>query len=138
MRDNLTVPSVQTIPVVPLDRLRFADHLQAGDVVGWPQGPGEPLALTEALVAQRHALEDCALLFGLTQSGTLRPELVDAFRLHALNGAGTSRRVTSSAEIFPCHVSSIPGRSEEHTPELQSLMRISYAVFCLQHTTPQI
>src|SRR3546814_6042033 len=23
------------------------------------------------------------------------------------------------------------GRSEEHTPELQSLMRISYAVFCL-------
>src|SRR3546814_15403033 len=24
----------------------------------------------------------------------------------------------------------IPGRSEEHTSELQSLMRISYAVFC--------
>src|SRR3546814_10349978 len=30
------------------------------------------------------------------------------------------------------------GRSEEHTSELQSLMRISYAVFCLkkQKTTP--
>src|SRR3546814_4897605 len=28
----------------------------------------------------------------------------------------------------------LPGvRSEEHTSELQSLMRISYAVFCLQH-----
>src|SRR3546814_4790189 len=26
----------------------------------------------------------------------------------------------------------IPGRSEEHTSELQSLMRISYAVFCLK------
>src|SRR3546814_6617403 len=26
----------------------------------------------------------------------------------------------------------IPGRSEEHTSELQSLMRTSYAVFCLQ------
>src|SRR3546814_8819020 len=26
----------------------------------------------------------------------------------------------------------LPGRSEEHTSELQSLMRISYAVFCLQ------
>src|SRR3546814_5177190 len=25
-----------------------------------------------------------------------------------------------------------PSRSEEHTSELQSLMRISYAVFCLQ------
>src|SRR3546814_2878084 len=26
-------------------------------------------------------------------------------------------------------------RSEEHTSELQSLMRISYAVFCLKHNT---
>src|SRR3546814_1936609 len=26
----------------------------------------------------------------------------------------------------------LPDRSEEHTSELQSLMRISYAVFCLQ------
>src|SRR3546814_1923254 len=35
---------------------------------------------------------------------------------------------------------SLPGpRSEEHTSELQSLMRISYAVFCLKkhkHTNP--
>src|SRR3546814_10202613 len=37
------------------------------------------------------------------------------------------------------------GRSEEHTSELQSLMRNSYAVFCLKtkkkrkgHTTPQL
>src|SRR3546814_7713690 len=31
-------------------------------------------------------------------------------------------------------------RSEEHTSELQSLMRISYAVFCLKqkHNTPQL
>src|SRR3546814_5592094 len=28
-------------------------------------------------------------------------------------------------------------RSEEHTSELQSLMRISYAVFCLKKTKPQ-
>src|SRR3546814_2307603 len=28
--------------------------------------------------------------------------------------------------------STIKGRSEEHTSELQSLMRISYAVFCLK------
>src|SRR3546814_23934 len=30
---------------------------------------------------------------------------------------------------------SAPGRSEEHTSELQSLMRISYAVFCLKKQT---
>src|SRR3546814_3430443 len=29
------------------------------------------------------------------------------------------------------------GRSEEHTSELQSLMRISYAVFCLQKKNKQ-
>src|SRR3546814_5581029 len=30
------------------------------------------------------------------------------------------------------HAQEIGGRSEEHTSELQSLMRISYAVFCLK------
>src|SRR3546814_7849975 len=29
-----------------------------------------------------------------------------------------------------------PGRSEEHTSELQTLMRHSYAVFCLKKKTP--
>src|SRR3546814_4135517 len=29
-------------------------------------------------------------------------------------------------------LSAVEGRSEEHTSELQSLMRISYAVFCLK------
>src|SRR3546814_1504049 len=29
----------------------------------------------------------------------------------------------------------LPGRSEEHTSELQSLMRTSYAVFCLKKKT---
>src|SRR3546814_4396158 len=36
--------------------------------------------------------------------------------------------VSNCAEIMPVK----PGRSEEHTSELQSLMRISYAVFCLK------
>src|SRR3546814_6013374 len=38
----------------------------------------------------------------------------------------------------PCHLARADDRSEEHTSELQSLMRISYAVFCLKtkkHTT---
>src|SRR3546814_8752386 len=32
-------------------------------------------------------------------------------------------------------VDRVPDRSEEHTSELQSLMRISYAVFCLKKKT---
>src|SRR3546814_8386964 len=35
-----------------------------------------------------------------------------------------------ATEFWPSDV--LPGRSEEHTSELQSLMRISYAVFCLK------
>src|SRR3546814_2220327 len=35
--------------------------------------------------------------------------------------------------VLPPEMPVLPvGRSEEHTSELQSLMRISYAVFCLQ------
>src|SRR3546814_3088482 len=33
---------------------------------------------------------------------------------------------------YPLAVAELLGRSEEHTSELQSLMRISYAVFCLK------
>src|SRR3546814_10718275 len=35
----------------------------------------------------------------------------------------------------PRHVIVVDPRSEEHTSELQSLMRISYAVFCLKKKT---
>src|SRR3546814_9686557 len=40
-------------------------------------------------------------------------------------------RKISSNRCFPARMSDIR-RSEEHTSELQSLMRISYAVFCLK------
>src|SRR3546814_1532013 len=40
---------------------------------------------------------------------------------------GTDKAVLEGLETFL--------RSEEHTSELQSLMRISYAVFCLKHKT---
>src|SRR3546814_278790 len=46
--------------------------------------------------------------------------------------------VGSLDEVFTRIVEAIAPRSEEHTSELQSLMRISYAVFCLKkqrHTT---
>src|SRR3546814_5338783 len=37
-----------------------------------------------------------------------------------------------AAERHLADKASAPGRSEEHTSELQSLMRTSYAVFCLK------
>jgi acetyl-CoA hydrolase len=93
---------------VSLAQVHFADHVRPHDVIGWPQGPGEPLALTEALVAQRADLTKPTLFFGLSSSDTLRPELADHFAFRALNGAGTNRRISALADIVPCHVSSVP------------------------------
>ena len=93
---------------ISLAQLRFAEFLEPGDVIAWPQGPGEPLALTERLVEQRAELKCPALLFGLTQSPTLRPDLADHFRFRALNGAGSSRKVTALADIVPCQISTLP------------------------------
>src|SRR3546814_6305655 len=39
---------------------------------------------------------------------------------------------THCPDICPIDAANIAQRSEEHTSELQSLMRISYAVFCLK------
>src|SRR3546814_2034948 len=44
------------------------------------------------------------------------------------------------SSLLVASVRSVPSRSEEHTSELQSLMRISYAVFCLKkkNTKPHV
>src|SRR3546814_10874590 len=47
-------------------------------------------------------------------------------------GAGPAKRATSRAVIALAGRSIPTRRSEEHTSELQSLMRTSYAVFCLK------
>src|SRR3546814_4379000 len=51
------------------------------------------------------------------------------------NTMGTASTMNSIAEGLGMSLpggAMIPARSEEHTSELQSLMRISYAVFCLK------
>src|SRR3546814_1772263 len=47
---------------------------------------------------------------------------------------GERLSLTRGTEAFP-HSRHGAARSEEHTSELQSLMRISYAVFCLKKKT---
>src|SRR3546814_2643611 len=73
---------------------------------------------------------------------------VEAARMSAAISAHQPRAVDSETDgkILDRHVvhnlivSALQKRSEEHTSELQSLMRISYAVFCLQKkiTQPQL
>src|SRR3546814_1094765 len=65
---------------------------------------------------------------GRRDAAPVRPK---SNRTHAPDGGARDRnhslrRRAASARALFC------GRSEEHTSELQSLMRISYAVFCLK------
>ena len=90
--------------------LDFSRYVRAGDVVTWPQGTGEPLGLTRRLVAQRHEIPPLELFVGMLTSNTLAPEHADRFRFRALNGAGTTRRLTAAnlADIVPAYVSAVP------------------------------
>src|SRR3546814_2603418 len=66
-----------------------------------------------------------------TRTDTLFP-YTTLFR-SLLSGFAAGRRPRAAAEgIVARHRPRALGRSEEHTSELQSLMRISYAVFCLK------
>src|SRR3546814_10180713 len=55
-----------------------------------------------------------------------RPSRCTAWRARHRSNRRTSGRSPAAAQAGRS------GRSEEHTSELQSLMRISYAVFCLK------
>src|SRR3546814_4034751 len=51
--------------------------------------------------------------------------------LRGETAATIAQRQAASYYVYCCGKTPPEGRSEEHTSELQSLMRISYAVFCL-------
>src|SRR3546814_8066799 len=89
-----------------------------------------------------------------TRTDTLFPytTLFRSASFHQLDAAAVRRQHDESAErpVRPQHPvehrQAHQSRSEEHTSELQSLMRISYAVFCLKkkkqtiqsHTSPHV
>src|SRR3546814_7555500 len=71
----------------------------------------------------RHYDRDVRDIFALQEA--LSRDIAEALRLNLLPGEleTLAERPTASVES-----------SEEHTSELQSLMRIAYAVFCLKKT----
>src|SRR3546814_3503490 len=65
---------------------------------------------------------------------TLLPDRTKSLfrRRPACNPGLVSKRAMTRVSELAREGSQMPFRSEEHTSELQSLMRISYAVFCLK------
>src|SRR3546814_7858178 len=86
------------------------------------------MGVTPAQLAElAHALEPRPLAFG-GNCGTGASELMAAIlNLESAKAEGDVLVAKSN-----CGIPQFVGRSEEHTSELQSLMRISYAVFCLK------
>src|SRR3546814_6535142 len=83
---------------------------------------------------------------GMAASGTVGPKLAVRRDVLRLLLDHLQPEIERLAAIFQQkHLAAIgnqngraTGRSEEHTSELQSLMRISYAVFCLKKKTKSI
>src|SRR3546814_7648348 len=74
-----------------------------------------------------------------TRTDTLFPYTTLFRSYHELMRTAIEHGLTSSPWTHPqdgAHVARASMRSEEHTSELQSLMRISYAVFCLKKKKP--
>src|SRR3546814_5117891 len=80
-------------------------------------------------------------VLGEEHAGSANPELEREPLAEVLDGParcgrlnGGAREIEQQVELCLAPV----GRSEEHTSELQSLMRISYAVFCLKKKTTHV
>src|SRR3546814_8150519 len=78
----------------------------------------------------------------VSESGRLLPQISRSISCRLTTRGDSRIRIVSSFRPIGESCSSVPprvarseagsSRSEEHTSELQSLMRISYAVFCLK------
>src|SRR3546814_9140697 len=85
--------------------------------VKWPCFYGIDFATRVELIAN-----------GLTDDQICRSIGADSLGYVSLDGLVASTQIPNDELCRAC----FDGRSEEHTSELQSLMRISYAVFCLK------
>src|SRR3546814_5113494 len=77
----------------------------------------------------------------LARARSVNDKIVKNIRKHGVApvfpfwARGRGAMAVSDHVDFPTFMEGVKKRSEEHTSELQSLMRISYAVFCLKQKT---
>src|SRR3546814_6460193 len=99
--------------------------------------PGSPITV-EALGALEKAYSNIGLKDQAADAHKLRQAYLDPSSVPAAPDAVPAASVAPAKEVAPPPAlppsaplpEPAPDRSEEHTSDLQSLMRISYAVFC--------
>src|SRR3546814_9186353 len=104
---------------------RLADRIDqlAGNLSG---GEQQMLAVSQALIPDPQMLLIDELSLGLAP--TIVGQLIEV--VHQIHETGLTIVVVEQSINVALRLAQ--RRSEEHTSELQSLMRISYAVFCLK------
>ena len=95
--------------IVQPEALDLREFVRPGDQIIWSDGAGEPLTLTEALVAQRASLGGVSVFLAFAFSDTLQPVHADHIRMIGVGGIGTLRRLTRAqvVEIVPCHIGQV-------------------------------
>src|SRR3546814_2042901 len=93
------------------------------------------MVFAEMPLSSKHWVVGSDATLGRAHAGlAVRADDLERRRLLVDGGAGGARRASEAERVV--QRMQVPGiavvRSEEHTSELQSLMRISYAVFCLK------
>src|SRR3546814_3385986 len=74
-----------------------------------------------------------SILIGVPGAAGSAATVMDGYPMARRGEAGRALGASYTASL----IGGVFGRSEEHTSELQSLMRISYAVFCLKKKKTQ-
>src|SRR3546814_5292180 len=93
-------------------------------------GPDQTRANLDAMLAELKKREIPVLLTGMVAAPNLGSDYADKF--NPIYPELASKYEVSFYPFILDDVVTDKARSEEHTSELQSLMRISYAVFCLK------
>src|SRR3546814_3034254 len=110
---------------------RVEGHLEIADavVLGFRQGAGADIGLHRGDDQRRH--RQCGVARFAHAHVVVLAGVVLEVDVAALLFAdpGFAGRLAAAGAV-------VVARSEEHTSALQSLMRISYAVFCLKKSTP--
>ena len=99
-----------TTQVLGLQSLEFPSIIRPGDTVMWGQSTAEPVPLTQALMAQRHAIGRFNVFLGVTYSDVVKPEHADCVSFSAYSGGGRNRALAEAGrlDILPVHYSQFP------------------------------
>ena len=98
-------------PMTAAGELDLTRFIRPGDTVLVGQSTGEPRALVEALIAQRHELAPLTVFIGSSYTGLLRPEHADALRFVGFGAVGRTGALVQAGvvELHPVHFGAIPG-----------------------------